>query len=98
MLPYLHAGAGVIVREADIIGIFDLDGKITTADTADFLRRAERDGKTETAGDDLPKCFLLVAPPRRKNFSKKKSSRAHKTEKIVFSHISARHLSRRNTP
>ena len=42
---YLHAGAGTVVRGEDIIGIFDLDGKITTADTADFLRRAEKDGR-----------------------------------------------------
>ena len=58
---YLHAGGGVILRDSDILGIFDLDGKITTPDTAEFLRRAERAGETSLAGDDLPKCFILTA-------------------------------------
>ena len=62
---YLHAGAGTVVRGEDIIGIFDLDGKITTADTAAFLRRAEKDHVAELAGDDLPKCFLVCLIPWR---------------------------------
>lgn len=78
---YLHAGAGVILREKDIVGIFDLDGKVTTPDTADFLRRAEQDGITELAGDDLPKCFVLTASARG--------------EKVIFSHISAKVLAAR---
>ena len=80
---YLHAGAGVILREKDIIGIFDLDGKVTTPDTASFLRRAEQEGSTELAGDDLPKCFLLAADPKTA------------TQRVVFSHISAKVLAAR---
>ncbi len=57
---FLHAGGGVILRDSLILGIFDLDGKITTPDTAEFLRRAERAGETSLAGDDLPKCFILT--------------------------------------
>lgn len=83
---YLHTGAGVILREKDIVGIFDLDGKMTTPDTAAFLRRAEKDGITEMAGDDLPKCFILAAPPAKHGSS---------TEKVIFSHISAKVLAAR---
>lgn len=78
---YLHAGAGVILREKEIIGIFDLDGKVTTPDTAAFLRRAEKDGIAELAGDDLPKCFVLA------------SSSAG--ERVIFSKISAKVLAAR---
>ncbi len=78
---YLHAGAGVILREKDIIGIFDLDGKMTTPDTAAFLRRAEKSGITEMAGEDLPKCFIVAA--------------SSTTEKVIFSHISAKVLAAR---
>lgn len=82
---YLHAGGGVILSDSSIIGIFDLDGKITTPDTADFLRRAEKDGITVLAGDDLPKCFVLTAPQR---------GRTGKTE-VVFSQISSGKLAAR---
>jgi len=84
---YLHAGAGVILRDTDIIGIFDLDGKMTTPDTAEFLRAAERRGITVLAGDDLPKCFVLAADSARGGAPKK--------EKVVFSRISAKVLAAR---
>ncbi|MBQ7940238.1 MAG: DUF370 domain-containing protein [Clostridia bacterium] len=80
---FLHAGAGTVVRGEDIIGIFDLDGKITTADTAAFLRRAEKDHVAELAGDDLPKCFLVAVP--------KKCSRRMRRKKrcrVILSHLS----------
>ncbi len=82
---YLHAGGGVLLRDSSIIGIFDLDGKVTTPDTAAFLRKAEKDGVTSLAGDDLPKCFILTAPMRSKPGR----------ECVVFSHISALKLSAR---
>ncbi len=79
---YLHAGGGVILKGSSIIGIFDLDGKITTPDTADFLRRAEKAGETSLAGDDLPKCFILSAEGRS-------------SQHITFSCISAGVLANR---
>ncbi len=81
---YLHIGAGVLLREKDVIGIFDLDGKVTTADTAFFLRKAEREGKASLAGDDLPKCFVLTAGKNEEN--------------VVFSPISAKVLAARPDP
>ena len=80
---FLHAGAGTVVRGADIVGIFDLDGKITTADTADFLRRAEKNRIAELAGDDLPKCFILSVPNK-----KKKRPRRVGRHRVILSHLS----------
>ena len=82
---FLHAGAGAVVRQKEIIGIFDLDGKITTKDTADFLRAAEKAGIAELAGKDLPKSFLLSCP------QKGKPGRT----RVIFSHISAGVLAKR---
>ncbi len=79
---YLHAGGGVILRDSSILGIFDLDGKMTTPDTADFLRRAERAGETSLASDDLPKCFILTADGKT-------------SQKVIFSCISAGVLANR---
>ena len=81
---YLHIGAGELIRLSDIIGIFDLDGKVTTADTAAYLRRAEKEGRVTLLGDDLPKCFVLV--------------RDQNEEKIFLSPISAKVLSERGDP
>ena len=57
---YIHIGAGKNVRSQKLIGIFDMDGKWDSDITKEFLKRSERDGKTETAGDDLPRSFVLT--------------------------------------
>jgi hypothetical protein len=50
-----------MVRSSGIIGFFDLDGEITTADTKRFLRRVDSKGNAILAGDDLPRSFVLVS-------------------------------------
>ena len=57
---YVHLGADIIVRKRDIIGIFELDGKITSELTATYLKNAEKDGRLESVGFDLPKSFVIV--------------------------------------
>ena len=46
---YLHLGSSVVIRQRDVVGIFDLDNTTSSRITRDFL----------TVGDDLPKSFLL---------------------------------------
>ena len=57
---YVHLGADVIVRKNDIVGIFELDGKITSNLTATYLKNAEKDGRLESVGFDIPKSFVIV--------------------------------------
>ena len=56
---YLHLGSSVIIHQDDVLGIFDLDNTTDSGLTRDFLARAEREGRVVSAGDDLPKSFLL---------------------------------------
>ena len=56
---YLHLGASVIIHRDDVLGIFDLDNTTSSAITREFLARAERESRVVSAGDDLPKSFLL---------------------------------------
>ncbi len=56
---YLHLGGSVVIRQRDILGIFDLDNTSCSRVTRDFLRQAERRGEVITVGEDLPKSFLL---------------------------------------
>lgn len=57
---YLSIGNDMAVREASIIGIFDMDNTSTSRRTRDFLEKAERNGEVIPC-DDLPKSFLLTA-------------------------------------
>ena len=57
---YLHIGNDIIIRKTDIVGIFELDGKITTKGTKDLLTSYQKHGALESAGDDLPKSYIIV--------------------------------------
>jgi len=43
---YMHIGAGRMVRDKSVIGCFDMDGKWDSDVTREFLKRAEKEGKT----------------------------------------------------
>ena len=61
---YLHLGNGVAVRKPEVLGIFDLDNASTAAITRNYLARAEKAGQvTSVAGLELPKSFVVCAPP-----------------------------------
>ena len=57
---YLHLGQNVMVPEAAVIGIFDLDNTTWSFRTRRFLERAEQEGRVTAVGDDLPRSFVLV--------------------------------------
>ena len=57
---YLHLGQNIMVRNQDVIGIFDLDNTTWSFRTRRFLERAEREGRVTAVGDDLPRSFVLV--------------------------------------
>ena len=57
---YLHLGQNVMVRNQDVIGIFDLDNTTWSFRTRHFLEQAEREGRVIPLGDDLPRSFVLA--------------------------------------
>ena len=58
---YLHLGNNYVVREKDIIGIFDMDNTTISKHTRDFLTKAEKNGRVITVSADLPKSFVVCA-------------------------------------
>ena len=56
---YLHLGQNVVVPEAAIIGIFDLDNTTGSHITRRFLSNAEKEGKIVSVSDELPKSFIV---------------------------------------
>ena len=56
---YLHLGQSVMIRQEEIIGIFDLDNTTSSHRTRRFLERAEREGRLAAASEELPKSFVV---------------------------------------
>ena len=59
---YLHLGQEVVVRGADIIGVFDMDNTTISPHTRDFLHQAELRGDVIYVSMDLPKSYTVCAP------------------------------------
>ena len=57
---YLHLGQNVMVRNQDVLGIFDLDNTTWSFRTRRFLEREEQEGRVDAVGDDLPRSFILA--------------------------------------
>ena len=56
---YLHLGQNVVVTEADVIGVFDLDNTTGSQITRKYLSEAEKAGRVISVSDDLPKSFVV---------------------------------------
>ncbi len=56
---FLHIGNSKNVRERDIIGIFDADTATVSGITRKYLSACEKKGLLSTAGEEIPKSFVL---------------------------------------
>ena len=56
---YLHLGQNVVVPEAEVVGIFDLDNTTGSHITRKYLSQAEKERKIINVSDDLPKAFVV---------------------------------------
>lgn len=56
---YLHLGQSTVIRDKDIIGIFDLDITSQSYRTRAYLTRAEKAGQVINVSEELPKSFVL---------------------------------------
>lgn len=56
---YLHLGNNIVVKENDIVGVFDLDKTSIEQDTRDFLQAAEKSGEVINVSMELPKSFCV---------------------------------------
>ena len=56
---YLHLGQDIVVPEASVIGIFDLDNTTGSQITREFLNEAEKNGRVTAVSEELPKSFVV---------------------------------------
>lgn len=57
---YINIGNDMAVREAALVGIFDMDNTTTSKKTREFLANAQTEGMVVPC-DDLPKSFILTS-------------------------------------
>ncbi len=63
---YLHLGQDVVVRQQDVVGVFDMDNTTVSRYTRHYLTRAQKGGQVITVSMELPRSFAVCAPPRRR--------------------------------
>ena len=61
---YLHLGKGAVIRQSEIVGIFDLDITSQSHLTRKYLSIADKAGRVVNAAEDLPKSFVVCASGR----------------------------------
>lgn len=79
---YLHLGQETIIRESEIIGIFDLDNTTVSKKTREYLNKAEKEGKVTAVSYELPKSFVVCSDG--------------KSEKVYLSQLSPATLKKRS--
>ena len=79
---YLHLGGEYVVKEEEVIGIFDLDTSTVSKHTRNYLNKKEKEKKVINVSFELPKSFILVGDKQN--------------EKIYISQISSATLNKRS--
>jgi regulator of extracellular matrix RemA (YlzA/DUF370 family) len=57
---YINIGEEYVLKEKDIIAVFDMDKATVGKITRDYLNTAQKSGKIIYAGYDLPKSFIVT--------------------------------------
>lgn len=62
---YIHIGNDIMLRDKNIIGIFDLDSTTVSKRTRNFLSHAQKEKRIVNATYDLPKTFIVESEKRQ---------------------------------
>ena len=83
---YLHIGHNVVISQAEIIGIFDMDNTTGSQITRSFLSEKEKSGNLTVISDDLPKSFIVCG----------QESSQERTIEVYLSQLSSQTLYKRS--
>lgn len=64
---YLHLGQDVVVKTAEIIGIFDIENTTVQKNSRDFLSLAEKQGQVQNVSEELPRSFVVIESEKKTN-------------------------------
>ena len=79
---YIHLGNETVVRDDEIIGIFDIETTTISKNTRSFLEIAEKGKKVINVSYELPKAFIVTSK--------------NKKDKVYISQISPQTLQKRS--
>lgn len=82
---YIHLGLDTVIKQEDIIGIFDLDTSTVSRHTRKYLSVAQKKNEVINITEELPKSFIVCA---------KKNDKENK--KVYISQISSVTLFKRS--
>jgi hypothetical protein len=54
-------GGDTVVRESEIIGLFDIENTSVNRQTREFLKDSEKKGRVFNVSFDMPKSFILCS-------------------------------------
>ena len=64
---YLNVGTEMLIKEKNILGIFDLDNTTVSKATREYINTAEKNGECVTVSfEDLPKSFIVTTENEKK--------------------------------
>lgn len=81
---YIHLGQDTVIKETDIVGIFDLESTTISKNTRIFLAKSEKRKEVVNVSYELPKSFTLVSDSKTKE------------KKVYISQISSSTLYKRS--
>lgn len=58
---YIHLGGEYVVKEDEVIGIFDLENTTISKHTRSFLEKSEKRKEVINVSYELPKSFILTS-------------------------------------
>lgn len=62
---FLHLGQDTIIRQDEIVGIFDLDNTTVSKKTRDYLTQKEKEGRVKNVSFELPKSFVVTVNSKK---------------------------------
>lgn len=81
---YIHLGQETVIKQSDIIGIFDLDTSTVSRHTRKYLNTAQKNSEVINITNELPKSFIVCA------------EKGSKKKKVYISQISSVTLYKRS--
>ena len=64
---YINIGTELLIRDNDILGIFDLDNTTVSKSTREYINNSEKNGECITISiEELPKSFIVTTKNDKK--------------------------------
>lgn len=64
---YINIGTELLIKDNDILGIFDLDNTTVSKSTREYINNSEKNGECITISiEELPKSFIVTTKNNKK--------------------------------